>query len=73
MMSVRLFRNQNAGNSTNSPDQIVDVDCSAVVRVWALYGVDGLLNYDLFFLCVWLVSLVRFICVKGLWCLLVEK
>lgn len=49
MMSVRRILNQIADSSANSRDQIVGGDCSAVDRVWALYSVDGLLSYDLFY------------------------
>jgi hypothetical protein len=50
MTSVQQFPSQNDGSSTNSRDQIVGGDCSVVDREWALYSVDGLLNYDLFIL-----------------------
>ena len=50
MMSVPRSPSQIAGNSSSSRDRNVVVDCSAAVRVVALYGVDGLLNYDLYFL-----------------------
>lgn len=50
MMSVPRSPSQFAENSSSSRDQNVVVDCIAAVRVVALYGVDGLLNYDLYFL-----------------------
>lgn len=48
MMLARRTQNQLVDNSTNSRDLNVGGDCSAVDHVWALYSVDGLLNYDLF-------------------------
>ena len=50
MMSVLQSPSQIVGNSSSIRDRNVVVDCSAAVRVVALYGVDGLLNYDLYFL-----------------------
>lgn len=48
MMSVRRIQSQPAGSSTNTQALNVGVDCSAADREWELYGVDGLLNYDLY-------------------------
>lgn len=49
MMSVRRIQNQLVGSSTNIQGPNVGVDCSAGDREWELYGVDGLLNYGLYF------------------------
>lgn len=59
MMSVRQTRSRRSvGSSTNSRDRNVGVDCSALDRVWALYSVDGLLSYELWF--IFLLSVLLF-------------
>lgn len=46
LMSVQRSRSPPVGSSSIR-DQSVGEDCIVVDRVRALYGVDGLLNYDL--------------------------
>lgn len=68
MRSARRIQILTAGSSTNRRDQNVGVDCSAVDRVWALYGVDELLSYDLSFIShffLWFLGCREFVFMEG--------